>query len=1085
MSKFKGLLAVLAALCVVAFAGRVEASHFRYGNITYTIPDPVFAPRTVRFDVVTAWRDPTTTPIPSFEYGDGQTVTSAIGPLVATLVDAAGLKYSIHRLTVSHTYAGAGPYTAKIDSNARISNLINSANSNYEVRALVDLSEGNTGNPVTVLPGIIQLQVNGVRKIQIPAVDPDGTPVTCRFATSAESSVTTNPPVIPGGAALAIAPSSDPPGCTLTWNTAGAVSGQQFATQVVMESVNALNPAVKSSAAVDFIIEMVQSPVPTCTGTASYVVDMGKTLTTSFIGTTVGGGALKMESIGSIGLINPTPGTTLFSPFTSTFTWSPNIGEEGTHVLAVVYTNSFNISGFCTLTVTVPECAQFGQPCSAGTGACTSTGIQQCNGPAVECTAVEKDPLPEICNGIDDDCNNTIDDNNPEAGQSCTTGLSQVCSAGLTTCNAGVIECVPEVAPGTFPETCNGVDDDCDSSVDEGFNVGAVCVVGVGGCEDGGLIVCDGMGGSVCNAVSDPPEAEICDGADNDCNGVADDGLGLGVACTSGVGACAQSGLTACDGMGGVGCDAVPGTPSPEVCGDSTDNNCDGVVDDGCGDADGDGLNDALETTLGSDPDDTDSDDDGVIDGDEPLFGEDSDGDGLPNVLDPDSDDDGLFDGTEVGANCNDPDTNATLGHCRPDGDAGQTGTNPLNPDSDGDGKSDGSEDNNLNGVVDLNEGNPENFNDGSTTKDFDGDGLGDALELLLGTNDKDADSDEDGLLDGDEANPSDDADGDGLVNPLDVDSDNDALFDGTEAGKGCQHPATNQVFGHCRPDGDLGGTKTSPVARDTDRGGVIDGAEDTNLNGVFNMGELDPKKASDDPGVVDGDGDGLSDALENALDTNPSDADSDDDGLPDGAEPNPSDDGDGDGAMNVVDFDADDDGLIDGTEAGRACTGEGTDPAAMKCIADADGGATKTFVLVADTDGGSKSDGAEDTNHNGTVDPGETNPLFPGDDVEQPECTTDADCGDASSGLICTEQGCGAGCRGTDGNGCPSGQVCTSETNAAGQCQPERPDDEPGPPTNPEGCGCRTAPSQGGALPLGFALVAGLVLATRRRRAA
>ncbi len=38
---------------------------------------------------------------------------------------------------------------------------------------------------------------------------------------------------------------------------------------------------------------------------------------------------------------------------------------------------------------------------------------------------------------------------------------------------------------------------------------------------------------------------------------------------------------------------------------------------------------------------------------------------------------------------------------------------------------------------------------------------------------------------------------------------------------------------------------------------------------------------------MVDSDSDGLSDALENFLGTNPNDADSDDDGVLDGLEPN------------------------------------------------------------------------------------------------------------------------------------------------------------------------------------------------------
>ncbi|MFO0619050.1 MAG: MYXO-CTERM sorting domain-containing protein [Polyangiaceae bacterium] len=54
-------------------------------------------------------------------------------------------------------------------------------------------------------------------------------------------------------------------------------------------------------------------------------------------------------------------------------------------------------------------------------------------------------------------------------------------------------------------------------------------------------------------------------------------------------------------------------------------------------------------------------------------------------------------------------------------------------------------------------------------------------------------------------------------------------------------------------------------------------------------------------------------------------------------------------------------------------------------------------------------------------------------------ECTTDADCGGPTSGKVCDDMSasktCIDGCRGTGGNGCPSGDVCTSTDATIGQC--------------------------------------------------
>jgi len=85
----------------------------------------------------------------------------------------------------------------------------------------------------------------------------------------------------------------------------------------------------------------------------------------------------------------------------------------------------------------------------------------------------------------------------------------------------------------------------------------------------------DGDGFSACqgdcndhNAAVYPGAAEICDGLDNNCDGIVD-----GFATSCGVGQCARTGSCT------AGVDScVPGSPSAEVC-DGLDNNCDGVVD--------------------------------------------------------------------------------------------------------------------------------------------------------------------------------------------------------------------------------------------------------------------------------------------------------------------------------------------------------------------------------------------------------------------------------------------------------------------------------------------------------------------------
>jgi hypothetical protein len=259
----------------------------------------------------------------------------------------------------------------------------------------------------------------------------------------------------------------------------------------------------------------------------------------------------------------------------------------------------------------------------------------------------------------------------------------------------------------------------------------------------------------------------------------------------------------------------------------------------------------------------------------------------------------------------------------------------------------------------------------------------------------------------------------------------------------------------------------------------VRDGSEDLHLHGVVDPGETDPVagQGADDVTVIDSDGDGLSDGLEETIGSDPNDADSDDDGVPDGEEPNPSDDHDGDGLVNAIDPDSDGDGLFDGTETGRDCASAATDVSAMQCRADADAGATTTSAVNPDTDFGGKPDGAEDENGNGTVDGDETDPLDPGDDGD---CVLDRDCGAIDSGLICVDYSCEPGCRGQEGNACPEGQVCSSTSAEAGVCE------EIGEPLfGGGGCNCRLGAegSARDAWPSALLVALGVWFATRRRR--
>ncbi|HUJ59878.1 MAG TPA: MopE-related protein [Kofleriaceae bacterium] len=177
---------------------------------------------------------------------------------------------------------------------------------------------------------------------------------------------------------------------------------------------------------------------------------------------------------------------------------------------------------------------------------------------------IEDSVRSEVCNGLDDDCDGKIDEDFPNLGQPCDNGLYGICrGTGTYVCRAdgtgttcditnpggtAQTSCPPgDTCNGDGTEICgNGLDDDCDGDIDEG------CVQCV-------------------------PTAEICNGKDDDCDGKIDEDLtrpcGYG-ACSPNAACC---GTQTCVNGSYTGCSATP--PTTEIC-NGIDDDCDGIVDE-------------------------------------------------------------------------------------------------------------------------------------------------------------------------------------------------------------------------------------------------------------------------------------------------------------------------------------------------------------------------------------------------------------------------------------------------------------------------------------------------------------------------
>jgi hypothetical protein len=165
--------------------------------------------------------------------------------------------------------------------------------------------------------------------------------------------------------------------------------------------------------------------------------------------------------------------------------------------------------------------AQVGDECGDPDPPC-SLGVYECNAGLLECTGVE--PTPESCDDIDNNCNGTVDEGDPEGGGTCGSDLGE-CVAGVFRCQGGDLVCIGSIGtPGMDPETCDGQDDDCDGTFDEGIVLGSCGLTDEGECTLG-TEQCSG-GGIVCIGAT-YPTFEICDNFDQDCDGNDTNGYDL------------------------------------------------------------------------------------------------------------------------------------------------------------------------------------------------------------------------------------------------------------------------------------------------------------------------------------------------------------------------------------------------------------------------------------------------------------------------------------------------------------------------------------------------------------------------------
>ncbi|HKU36586.1 MAG TPA: MopE-related protein [Polyangiales bacterium] len=238
-------------------------------------------------------------------------------------------------------------------------------------------------------------------------------------------------------------------------------------------------------------------------------------------------------------------------------------------------------------------------PCRLGITSCGADGRW---GPCEDAVG----PEPESCNGKDDDCDGNVDEGQLQKNCQVSGSVKGVCAEdGAAVCSDGKELCLAKRQPEA--ESCNGKDDDCDGTTDEGLDVqcytagdqcqandtGGFDCVPASTCKPGTLRCVNGVMQTEC-ADQVGPQAEHATSSgetplDEDCDGQIDEGFSCqtgqeypcytGPAATRGKAPCKDGKITCSSGQ--LSACMNERTPKPETCAnEGTDDDCDGDKDD-------------------------------------------------------------------------------------------------------------------------------------------------------------------------------------------------------------------------------------------------------------------------------------------------------------------------------------------------------------------------------------------------------------------------------------------------------------------------------------------------------------------------
>ncbi len=350
-SVFKKASFILLLLLITSLSA--FASHFRYGNVSWTNPGG----NTVTFNIQQAWRADYFGSVPAigstvdvlfpFDFGDGN--FEEIIVTVTSVNNAEDWFYGIATLT--HTYASSGSYTAGFYSCCRISQLQNNHDGDFSVFTTVNVGKG-ASSPVSSVTPIIDLATNDASaSFGIAATSPSGKPLTFSLADgndAAYGSFYVQPPGLTVNASTGV----------VTFPTTSLAIGNLYTTQILISDGAA-------KIAVDFLIRISNNTgvAPTFHYTVTpadgaiinaspgqplkFTVkakdnDAGDNVTLTAAGVPVGA---------STAPVLPTSG----NPVSTQFMWTPDVSDLGSYVVVFQATDNSGRSQTTSVIIDVSQ----------------------------------------------------------------------------------------------------------------------------------------------------------------------------------------------------------------------------------------------------------------------------------------------------------------------------------------------------------------------------------------------------------------------------------------------------------------------------------------------------------------------------------------------------------------------------------------------------------------------------------------------------------------------------------------------------------------------------------------------------------